>query len=72
MFSEPWHVVVCEDSPSSIRGVRTAVTRLAEWHDVTMTAVGIAHAPENEAVLTGVAEHVVGDVNTGLSLALGW
>ncbi len=69
----PWRVIVCEDSPASIQGVRVAVTTLAAelGHDITCLGVGIAQHDENIARLKRVADQVAPDVNAGLAWALG-
>lgn len=68
----PWRVIVFEDSTGGIRGVREAVALLAQQHEVSVTAVGIAKEAENIAALRKVADHIADDVNAGLAWALGW
>jgi hypothetical protein len=68
---QPWHVIVCEDSTGGIRGVRAAVERLREFHEIKLTAVGIAQDAAKVAALQGVADFIVEDVNAGLARVLG-
>lgn len=67
-----WQIVVCEDSPASIRGVRAAVEQLSRHLPISVIGVGVAHTPENAETLGQVADYVVSDVNAGLAQALGW
>lgn len=72
LTAHPWRVIVLEDSPNSIHGVRGAVEALARHHAVTCVAVGIASEPHNIQQLAQVADHIAPDVNAGLAWALGW
>jgi hypothetical protein len=72
LLDSPWRVIVCEDSASSIRGVREACRLLSQWHEVDCVGVGVAHEAKNQAVLSAVADYVTHDVNEGLAWALGW
>lgn len=72
LFSDPWHVIIFEDSYGSIQGARQAVQRISQYHEVKFTAVGIAADPAKTASLSQVADHVAPDINAGLAWALGW
>jgi beta-phosphoglucomutase-like phosphatase (HAD superfamily) len=73
-FKEPWRVIVFEDSPNSIRGVREAVAYLAAYHPlgIECLGVGVSHDPQHQAALEQTADWVVEDLNAGIKRALGW
>jgi hypothetical protein len=65
------HVIVCEDSAGGIRAVRDAVMLLQRAGvTATLSAIGISPQPDKRAALAAVADHLVDDVNAGLTLAL--
>jgi hypothetical protein len=68
----PLHIVICEDSAGGIRAVQDAVTLLQRAGiAASLSAIGVSPQPDKRAALAAVADHLVDDVNQGLTLVLG-
>lgn len=72
LMDDSWRIIVCEDSPKSIAGVKSASAQFAQSHRVECIGIGIAREPYNIQQLSAVADHIAPDVNAGLAWALGW
>jgi len=67
---QAWHIIVCEDSPSSIGGVRQAAEQLAQNHLITFQGVGIATHATHITNLERQQARVYPNINDALAIEL--